>query len=411
MSGKGRRLFPVMALVLGLVPAPGLHAKDLPLNAISDDSGLRALAGGLWLDEGPAPAPGGRGIHVLPGGERVQVAVMSGVGESRVILARASAAGQYSGWEQGSWEFTRAARETAVRGEGLTSVRVFPRSDRYVFLRFTPFGRDRSQMDVLVYDAFLVAGLVLPVSLERLSLMPLRDIIALAGNDFPVRFFRIDPDDYLDQRRLVADIRRRLPDLAYAPDGAMDSEGNFVLITSGLPQEEDGAGLSHSGFAKWVVDGMLRPVSGERLDIADLTVPFGGRGSSFTRPFEHTRDPFFGLDWIRNLARNAWSALRSPEFATLTEFEVRRQPFSRLMLRNPAGAELRSFPGFIEDLGYGIEGLLPLLYVLAVEEPGRFFLAAVNADMHPPETEAYPRGGPRLRHFFHVAALIPYFDA
>jgi len=34
-----------------------------------------------------------------------------------------------------------------------------------------------------------------------------------------------------------------------------------------------------------------------------------------------------------------------------------------------------SYPGFLTDAGYGVEGLQALLYILAIDEPGKFYLA------------------------------------
>jgi len=72
-------------------------------------------------------------------------------------------------------------------------------------------------------------------------------------------------------------------------------------------------------------------------------------------------------------------------------------------------AEIRSYPGFLTNAGYGIEGLHALLYALAIDEPGRVYLAAVSAEQGAPVTDTNPRGAPRLRQYFHVAVLIPYF--
>ena len=67
-------------------------------------------------------------------------------------------------------------------------------------------------------------------------------------------------------------------------------------------------------------------------------------------------------------------------------------------------------PGFLEDFGYGSEGLEPLLYTLAINEPGKFYLAAINNEMGPASTVDNPRGRPRLRQYFHIAVLVPYFN-
>jgi hypothetical protein len=195
--------------------------------------------------------------------------------------------------------------------------------------------------------------------------------------------------------------------LRFADDGAIDHLGNFVYINSNLPQT-GAVGLNCSGTAKWIIDGLLQPVTGSLLEIGPLKEPFGDRGSSFTDLWEEARDPFFGLDWIRNLAAAAASVLRSPSFANLQEIEVRHEPFTQIISRT-GNLGTQSLPGFLENAGYAIEGLLPLLYTLAIDEPGHFFLAAVNDELGAPTTHENLRGRPRMRQYFHVAAFVPYF--
>jgi hypothetical protein len=193
-------------------------------------------------------------------------------------------------------------------------------------------------------------------------------------------------------------------------DGAIDENGNYVFINTLLSQNSSAPGLNCSGFAKWIVDGILKPVTGELLSIAPLKQAFGNRGSSFTQPWEELRDPFFGLDWCRNLASKAGAVLRSPAFTALEEFEVRNWPFSQVIFRDNSGSSVRSYPGFLPDAGFSIEGIHPLLYSLAIDEPGRIYLAAVNTEIGAPTTPDNLRGTPRLRQYFHIAVLVPYFN-
>jgi hypothetical protein len=230
----------------------------------------------------------------------------------------------------------------------------------------------------------------------------------LAGDKFPRRYYEPNPADYRAQRSLIAKVRERLPELEFADDGAIDQSGRYVYINTGLEQQGQ-PGLNCSGFAKWLIDGILRPVTGERMEIPPLKAPFGNRGSPFTDLWEEWRDPFFGLDWIRNLASRVGTTLYSPSFGSLTEIEVRHEPFSQIILRGKRNSAIYSYPGFLENAGYGIEGLQALLYTLAIDEPGRFYLAAVNKEDGPPATPENLRGTPRMRQYFHVAALVPYF--
>jgi hypothetical protein len=388
-----------------------LFGLDLPVKRIVDDSSLRISLKDAWFTEIPGRVLGRRPeIFTLSGGGRVQLRAETGRDEFMIILAREldgppwSSAGAFPGWAQGSWILTRRRDSGEV-----TRIRVFLRSDPYTYVQFRPLSADKCQMDAVAYDAYILRSLPLPVPLERLYTMPVGEVLNLAGKKFPRKYFEPDPANYRDIRNFTAQVRARLPELTFVDDGAMDEQGNYVYINT-LERQEEPGGLNCSGFSKWVVDGILRPRTGERLPIGPLKGPFGQRGSSFTGPWESVRDPFFGLDWIRHLAARAMTTLRSSAYGGLEELEVRRQPFSQVIVREQNAGAIRSYPGFLKDAGFGFEGLHPLLYTLAIDEPGRIYLAAVNTETGPPATEENPRGRPRMRQYFHIAVLVPFFN-
>jgi hypothetical protein len=400
----------LFCLITGLAGG-AVFGADVPLAKIADDSALRMrMKDSLLLERPGAVLARSRALFTLEDGERVEVRTEAGQDEFMVIFARemtngsSGNSGSFPGWAQGSWILTRRNSGEASR------IRVFLRSDPYTYVQFRPFSADKCLMDAVVYDAYIVRSLPLPVSLERLYTMPLTEALNLVGDKFPRKYYEPNPADYRGQRTLIAKVRERLPGLEFADDGAIDQTGRYVYINTGLEQRGQ-PGLNCSGFAKWLIDGILRPVTGERMEIPPLKAPFGNRGSSFTDLWEEWRDPFFGLDWIRNLASQAGSTLySSPSFGTLKEIEVRHEPFSQIILRGKRTSVIYSYPGFVENAGYGIEGLQALLYTLAIDEPGRFFLAAINDERGPLSTPENPRGTPRMREYFHVAALIPYFN-
>jgi len=405
---KGASYFVICYLLIVICPAFG---QDLPLSRIVDDSALRTSVKDSWLVETPGRVLARpRVTHTLPGGGKVELRTEASKDEFMVIFARElkssnrGANNNFPGWAQGSWILTRRRDN----GEA-ERIRIFLRSDPYTYIQFRPFIADKCQMDVVLYDAYIVRSLPLPVTLERLYTMQLGEVLNLAGNQFPRRYFEPKPDDYRFQRQFIAKVRERIKGLEFADDGAIDQTGNYVYINTGLAQKGQ-PGLNCSGFAKWLIDGILRPVTGERLEISPLKEPYGDRGSSLTDIWENLRDPFFGLDWIRNLASTAWSKLLAPSFGNLDEIEVRSEPFSQMILRTRNTTFLHSYPGFLENAGYGVEGLLPLLYTLAIDEPGKFYLAAVNNEIGPPTTKDNPKGEPRMRQYFHIAAFIPYFS-
>jgi hypothetical protein len=415
-------MFPFLLFFLVFTSFTPVYSLDLPSSQISDDSILRTRMKDAWLIDSPSRVLSRRPvIETLETGERVQIRAEEGREEFMVIFSREmmsgrlatetntalprTGTGQFPGWAQGSWMLTRR-KDT---GAG-TLIRIFLRSDQYTYIQFRPFNNERSQMDVILYGGYIVRSLQIPVPFERLYTMPLNDILRLAGDKFPRRYFDIDPLYYRDSRKFVAQVRARLAGLQFNDDGAINENGDYVFIETLQRQNQSTAGLNCSGFAKWLIDGILRPVTGKRLSIPPLKAPFGERGSSFTANWEESRDPYFGLDWIRNLASEANGILRSNAYRSLEEFEVRSDNFSSVLVSENRTFVTHSYPGFLPEAGYGIEGLHPLLYTLAVDNPFNFYLAAVNTESGVEATPQNVRGLPRLRTYFHVAVLVPYFD-
>ena len=407
----------ILLFLLIFVNISPVNSLDLPISRISDDSILRNKLKDTWFFETPRSVlsmyPG---IETLPTGERVRISTVEGREVFVVMLSREqmtgqtsgrqtaerTGTGQFPGWAQGSWMLTR----NKSTGAG-TLIRIFLLSDQFRYIQFRPLDNEKCLMDVILYDAYTTRSLPVAVPFERLYTMQLNDVLKLVEGKFPIRYFEPDPSLYRDSRVFVRNVREHLRGLRFTDDGAIDENGNYVFINNLQRQNPAAAGLNCSGFTKWLIDGIIRPVTGTRLAVAPLKNPHGIRGSPFTVNWEERRDVFFGLDWIRNLAAEANSVLRSPAHGKLEEFEVRRDNFTFLMVSENRRFVDRFYPGFMTEAGYGIEGLRPLLYTLAIDEPYSFYLAAVNTEIATPSS---PTGTPRLRQYFHVAALVPYFD-
>jgi len=415
-------LYTISFLLFTLI-AGTVRGQDIPTRKIEDDSSLRISLEASWLRETPGRVLAKRPeLYTLRGGSRIQVRVETSAqnrDEFAIVLARRQngaypgSQDEFPGWAQGSWVLTRR-KDNNPDGN---RIRVILRSDYNTYVQFRPYTDEKCWMDVVLYNAYVIRSLPIPIPFERLYLLPVEDALTAAGSQFPRRYFDPEPGAYRDSRAFAAAIRGRLHELSYLDDGAIDENGGYVFINTLAPQDTSAqadrkgqGGVNCSGFAKWVVDGILRPITGKRLSVAPLKAPFGDRGSSSTDAWEQSRDPFFGLDWCRNLAAQAGAVLRSPAFGNLDEIEVRQWPFSQVLLRNPSGSVTYAYPGFLKNAGFGFEGLQPLLYTLAIDEPGRIYLAAVNKEIGAPVTPDNPRGLPLLRQYYHIAVLVPYFS-
>jgi hypothetical protein len=181
---------------------------------------------------------------------------------------------------------------------------------------------------------------------------------------------------------MVSTIREQLPLLADLDDGAYDSSGLPVSIEEELASE---GGMNCSGFAKWVVDGLFYPVSESYTDIEKLKEKhLGLRGNRWSERYENERDPFFGLDWSRNLAVQLAEA-KGHSGASLEDFDVRDV----------------DYVAYVEDVGYPVSALQLILFQLARRDPDRFYLGSVNI----------PFGNePALRQHTHLVVLFPLFS-
>ena len=144
----------------------------------------------------------------------------------------------------------------------------------------------------------------------------------------------------------------------------------------------------------WTFDWLeLGPLKEKRLDT---------RKSSAVGRFETDADPYFGLDWTRNLALAAETSLGPLVKPLLGGSDIVDAPFALVVSGRAAitgGSEFQDFPPYAPDAGFVIGGLPSLLWWLAIKEPGQIYLASVS--------RLDPSG---LRQHYHVSILLPWFD-
>jgi hypothetical protein len=280
----------------------------------------------------------------------------------------------------GAWIIKRDASD----GRFLQA-KVYLRDDPGCFVRLFPDGK-RTTLDAFLFDVPVARRVGVPLEFESVLVETFEKVMRLTAATVPWERFlaRGDPDADRDTRRFAQEIRRRLPDLGDREDGALDGSGRYVYIESGLPQEGAG-GLNCSGFAKWVTDGFVYPLTGKYLEIGPLTEKhLETRGNRWSLRFEDARDPYFGLDWSRNLAltllRAAGYPAPGPEIC-----DVRTDEYVR----------------YTEDVGYPMEELALVLYLDRVRNPGSLYLGSVNREYGT---------RPVLRQHFHLLVLVPYFS-
>lgn len=307
------------------------------------------------------------------------------LGNRYFVFTHMDSDGEWDLVSPGTWIIRRRIEDGAFE-----QVKIFLQNDEDSFLRLFPGDRTRlTRMDVEIAGVSLYRNVPVPMTMERAITAPFS--LIREGTAGVVDWSLLEPDPtepgYRRIENMVNRLRELLPVLHDADDGAMDHTGELVFIETLEPQPDPG-GFNCSGFAKWVVDGLYRPRAGDHLPIDPLKERhIGFRGTSWTNTLEEKRDPFFGLDWTRNLARYMYAVNRSMDPGAVN-------PGTRDVV------EVRSADR-IDHVGYRMEDLRHVLYRLALLEPGTFYLGSVNRSFG----EA-----PVLRQHTHVVVLLPWFD-
>lgn len=259
------------------------------------------------------------------------------------------------------------------------------RDNSRCYIRLTP--RDeRTSVDLYLFGTRIYHNLFLPLPLSTLIFEPFTTIVDLTENiiHWDVVLYRSPDGENREGEEVFNAIRNVLPQLNTVADGAQSMNGEYVFIKD-LHQQPKPGGFNCSGFAKWIIDGFYYTIKGEYTDITLLKEKhLEHRGNRWSHWYEDERDPYFGLDWTRNLAAELYKARSNKEEVHPEAFDVRDIMFLE----------------YIEDVGYSIADLELILYLLATENSYCFYLGSVN--------QAIGKE-PVLRQYFHIAVFYPYF--
>jgi len=426
----------ILAVLLLGIPSSGIllsagEAELRPFRDLLEDSGFpendetrRLLSDAVVAPAYPAVESPFRIHRQVSDGRLVQFEIRRGVREWYLIFRNQRGEEPretYPLWGRGTWIIKKDLASGAY-----LQAKIFLQDDEESFVRIFPTVDGRSRLDVHLYGRQLGDDVVLPVAFEELMLSPFARIASLSDRSVDWSGIFPDPDapGYRRVERMVSRLYPSEESILEVADAAIDGGGTNVYIETGAvvragdPLSRGGtlpvgfSGLNCSGYVKWVVDGIHAAWSGHpgsgHLDLEPLREP---TGRSNRNPWNESRsatdadarrelesllrDPHFGLDWNRNLARIAESArlgrpLSAVETAALDTGELLGIPYRR-------------------DMGYDLTDLDTALYQLAAARPGVVYLAAVNSRFRPEPSDDDPNPLP-LHQYWHVSILAPWFD-
>lgn len=275
-------------------------------------------------------------------------------------------------------------------------IRFTENSDVYIQLR--PEGK-KTVIDMLAYGSFLSRGVPVSIPFENLYTTSFQTIQSQTRKSLPWGNVVPDSDQYGAVQSMIPVIRRRLPAMAYAEDAAYNENGELYSITLNEPfnkKDEDEAlnywlknktddldvesvvTVGASGFVKWVVDGLVKPVIGKGTKLSEIVAPtIRLSGTTKMAVTSQAWNLSLNLDWNRHLAEKLFSIRSSKGNFTWDTCGV---DVTDNFFVSKITDDGRVIPAhqYVQNVGYKAEDLKPLMYVLAVTEPDWFFLGAVR---------------------------------
>ena len=290
-------------------------------------------------------------------------------------------------WGRGSYIIKRD-----IRTGDFLQLKIFLQNDEGSYLRLFPVG-NRTRMDVYLFGSRIYESILIPVDFKRIIVSPFSILLNLTIDsiDWNSLFTNVYWSEWDMIHNMVEDIQPFLEHMEEVDDGAQNRFGDFVFIESEMRQD-DMVGMNCSGFTKWIADGIYSSypaeidLYGPYIDLESLKMEHREEDGK-NNPWNENnldRDPYFGLDWIRNIASVLYEKQTGIKRG-LKDFDVNETPFFN----------------YIDDIGYAIEDLSAVLYLQAIRNPGSFYLGAINTEFGT---------APVLRQYRHVAAFFPWFS-
>lgn len=313
---------------------------------------------------------------------------------------------EYPADAPGGWILMR----DSVTGKPIC-IRFYFAGDSDVFVQFSP-GKSKTLADFMVGGCYAARGVPVGVPFEYFYTASFASVLSLTERSLPWGYADIHPEQYHGNLVMVNVIQKNAPRIRRVENGGYDENGKPVYVAGkdagtaraveGGDEENGVLSMSHTGFLKWVVDGLVKPLSGSATYVAPLlrpTTQLSPLGVSGIK--SQTENLFYSLDWTRNLAAARMSVhARRNYLYEQSGVDVKIEPFSAEV----GEKGIASVAGYVKNTGYEIRYIKPLLYILAASEPTYFYLAAVRRSVKPGD------GSPEFKVFDSSAAVFPYFD-
>ena len=312
---------------------------------------------------------------------------------------------------QGSWVLRKSKVNEEVLG-----IQYFFNQDSEVYLQIRP-GQSKTLADLVVFGSYAARSVPVGIPFDRFYTASFAEVYRWTERTIPWNSVEVVPGQYHDVVQMALTVRNRIPSIDYAENACYNEKGELYSLATGKPFEiidedtglsigeyqenhdTDRLTLSGEGFVKWIIDGIVEPLSGKGTAIDKLqraTLEYDPIGKNGALSLKY--DLNFSLNWCRNLAAEAMDIRTSHSVDWKTGgVDVNVEPFAADIVRGRVIAN----SGYVKNSGYAASKLKAFLYVLGVTEPGWFYLGAIRQQS---------KVSPDEMVFNQCAVFFPYFD-
>lgn len=265
----------------------------------------------------------------------------------------------------------------------LLEVKIYYQDNNNSYLYFDSL--KAGKFDVYLFGKIYKRNLTHNLKFDSLKILDLNTILSLIKENHLENETLIEKNDKSLKEEFINKIVKQSLKYNYVDDGARNELGEFVYISNGLAQKESKIGFNCSGFVKDVVDNYIRYKKGDFkwLTIEELSErrTFERKSSSYTF-YDRQLDPYFGLDWVKNIVEKI-----NYQF-NMVEEKSEIYTYDK-------------YSNIYENEEYDFDDLKEILFRAGQSDNNYFYIVVFN------KFRALP---PSVPSYYHMAIVLTYFE-
>lgn len=285
-----------------------------------------------------------------------------------------------NGWKD-IYSFGRISYQFNKEKE-LLKVKVYFQSNNNSYLLFDK--DNKGHFDAYLFGKLYRKDLVYYNPIDSLKYISLTAILSLLEKNNIDKELLINKDDSKFKYSFIKKVIKPSMGKKYADDGAIDQYGKYVYISNLKEQSVKDRGLNCSGFLKEVAENYIRLYKKDHknLNINELKHRREKERENISYQYlDLEYDPFFGLDWSKNIA---------DKINEMCELDI----ISSEEIQND------KYLSYFRNRGYKTEDIKEIIFRNQQKDPSNFYILIFNK---------LRRAKPIIPEFHHISIIVPYF--